>query len=128
MRGCPATAQVFVHLAEYWQTLRRAGRRARIVRSHARGLSGLFEPRERGLVDQLLLATASNLVLAGLAAAARANVRMAAIDWHAMLHFTDRPPDEYALQTCRRNRSSMRVPRGRRGAWSQPPARVCDNG
>lgn len=94
------------NLAERWQTLRRARRRTRIVRSHAAGFRALFDRVQPRPGDQLFLATASELVLSGLAAAARSDPRMAAVDWHAMFHFNNfiGRPDEYAPQKCRRTR------------------------
>lgn len=94
------------NLAERWQTLRRAGRRKRIVHSHAQGFHALFDRVHPRPGDQVFLAAASELVLAGLAAAARRDARVSAVDWHAMFHFNNLigRPEEYAAQTYRRAR------------------------
>jgi hypothetical protein len=96
----------FRNLAEGWQTLRRARKRKRIVERHAAGIHALFDRVHPRAGDQLFLATTSELVLAGLALAARRDARIAAVDWHGMFHFNNfigRPVD-YAAQSCRRRR------------------------
>ncbi|MEX2185248.1 MAG: hypothetical protein WD875_00570 [Pirellulales bacterium] len=99
-------AMVLRNLAERWRTLRLARRRRRIVRSHAAAFHTAFDRIHPRAGDQIFLAAASELVLAGLAAAARHDSRIAAVDWHAMFHFNNfiGRPEEYAAQTCRRGR------------------------
>lgn len=94
------------NFSERWQTLWRAGRRKRIVRSHAEGFRALFDRVHPRPGDQIFLAAASELLLSGLAAAARRDARMASVDWHAMFHFNNLigRPEEYAAQTYRRAR------------------------
>ena len=94
------------NISERWQTLRHTGRRKRIVRSHAEGFCALFDRVHPRPGDQVFLAAASELVVAGLAAAARRDARMALVDWHAMFHFNNLigRPEEHAAQTHRKAR------------------------
>jgi glycosyltransferase involved in cell wall biosynthesis len=94
------------NLSERWQTLRQRPRRGRIVSSHAAGFHALFDRIHPRPGDQIFLAAASELVLAGLAAAAERDSRIAAVDWHAIFHFNNLigRPHEYAAQSFRRTR------------------------
>jgi hypothetical protein len=82
-------ALVWRNVAERWRTWRLASQRRRIARSHAVGFHALFDRVHPRSGDQFFLAAASELVLAGLAAAARRDPRFAAVDWHAMFHFNN---------------------------------------
>lgn len=102
-------ALVLRNFAERWQAWRLAGRRRRIAASHAIGFHALFDRIQPEPGDQFLLAAASELLLAGLAAAAAGrDPRFAAVEWHAVFHFNNfvGTPDEYAPQACRRARLS----------------------
>ncbi len=80
----------------------RAYRRARLARAFARDCGSLFGRIRLTAGDQVFLATASEIDLAGLSAFLRAHRAFPAVDWHVQFHFgifQGRDPD-YAAQTA----------------------------
>ncbi len=80
----------------------RSYRRARLARAFAHDCRSLFQQLRLSAGDQVFLATASEIDLAGLSAFLRANRAFPAVDWHVQFHFgifQGRDPD-YARQTA----------------------------
>ncbi len=79
----------------------RSYRRARLARAFAQDCRSLFDRVRLSAGDQVFLATASEIDLAGLSAFLRANRAFPEIDWHVQFHFgifQGRDPD-YGAQS-----------------------------